>query len=124
MKVLYKIHLLLISFIVACMQSKSPMGAAEYRQITIAETNTTPTVDIKEYTLITTNESFDSADAVEILELKRKLPLVMQKKDSLLFESILSDDFSYRGEDEFYNHRIPLPWIQINLLKPGISTTG
>ncbi|HEX5001700.1 MAG TPA: nuclear transport factor 2 family protein [Bacteroidia bacterium] len=108
---------LIILFAAACSQSKSPTETAEYKEFTIKESNTTPTVDIKEYRLITTNKSADSADAIEILGLKRKLPLAMQRKDSLLFEKILSKNFTYRGEDEFYmnkndyiNNRIHATW--------------
>lgn len=105
MKTVSKLLSLFIFFVAACTQSKLPPETSEYKQITITEANTTPTVDIKEYTLITTDKNLDSADAVEILELKRKLPLAMQRKDSVLFESILSNYFTYRGEDEFYKSK-------------------
>ena len=105
MKTFTKLLSLFILFVAACTQSKSPTGTSEYKQITITESNTTPTVDIKEYILVTTNKSVDSADAIEILGLKRKLPLAMQRKDSILFESILSKNFTYRGEDEFYKNK-------------------
>lgn len=105
MKTVSKLTLLFIFFVAACTQSKSPTGTFEYKQITIKEANATPTVNIKEYTLITSNKNRDSADAIEILELKRKLPLAMQGKDSVLFESILSKNFTYRGEDEFYKNK-------------------
>lgn len=117
MKTIFKFLSLVILVNSACTKSKSPTDASEFKQITIPEANTTPRVDIKEYTLITTNKSHDSADAVEILGLKRKLPLAMQRKDSVLFESILSENFTYRGEDEFYknkedyiNNRIHANW--------------
>lgn len=105
MKTVNMLLLLFFILVLACTQIKMPMEASEYKQITISESKTTPTVDIKGYTLISANKTLDGANAVEILELKRKLPLAMQRKDSALFESILSENFTYRGEDEFYNNK-------------------
>lgn len=83
----------------------------------IAESNLTPTVDIRNFTLISNNINADSINSIEILKLKRNLPLAMQRKDSILFENILSNSFTYRGEDEFYknkqdfiNNRIHATW--------------
>lgn len=105
MKTIFKFLSIVILVNSACTKSKSPADASEFKQITIQEANNTPRVDIKEYTLITNNKSFDSTNAVEILELKQKLPLAMQRKDSVLFENILSKNFTYRGEDEFYKNK-------------------
>ncbi len=105
MKTYSKLLLVFALWLSACTENSLQSTNAEYKQIQISESNPTPTVEIKEYTLITTNKSLDSADAVEILKLKRKLPLAMQRKDSALFESILSNDFIYRGEDEFYKNK-------------------
>ncbi len=79
--------------------------STEYRQFIIIEANPTPTVDIKNFTLVSNNISADSINSIEILKLKRNLPLAMQRKDSALFESILSGSFTYRGEDEFYKNK-------------------
>jgi ketosteroid isomerase-like protein len=76
----------------------------DYQQIKIKEPNLTPTVDIKDFTMISNNLKQDSIDAIEILKVKRNLPLTMQKKNKALFESILSKNFTYRGEDEFYKN--------------------
>jgi ketosteroid isomerase-like protein len=76
----------------------------DYQQIIIKEPNLTPTVDIKDFTLISNNLKQDSIDAIEILKVKRNLPLAMQMKNKALFESILSKNFTYRGEDEFYKN--------------------
>lgn len=76
----------------------------DYQQIKIKETNLTPTVDIKDFTLISNNLKQDSIEAIKILKVKRNLPLAMQKKNKALFESILSKNFTYRGEDEFYKN--------------------
>ena len=88
-----------------CTQRQSTDKTTDYEAKLITEANLTPTVDIKNYTLITNNVYPDSINATEILQLKRSLPLAMQRKDSALFDSILSTDFTYRGEDEFYKNR-------------------
>ena len=89
----------------ACNESQSPDKNSEYEQIIMTEAGLTPTVDIKNYTLITNNIKADSINAMEILRLKRSLPLAMQRKDSALFDNILATDFTYRGEDEFYKNK-------------------
>lgn len=89
----------------ACNQDQSSDKASAYEQIIITEVNLSPTVDIKNYTLITNNIKPDSINAIEILRLKRNLPLAMQRKDSTLFDNILANDFTYRGEDEFYKSK-------------------
>lgn len=76
----------------------------DYQQIKIKEPNLTPTIDIKDFTLISNNLKQDSIDAIEILKVKRNLPLAMQKKEKAIFESILSKNFTYRGEDEFFKN--------------------
>jgi Domain of unknown function (DUF4440) len=105
MKPFYIVFGILTILSSACNQSKSSEKTSEYQQIIIEEANLTPTVDIKNYTLITNNIGFDSINAIEILKLKRSLPLAMQRKDSTLFDNILSIDFTYTGEDEFYKNK-------------------
>lgn len=102
---LNKLLSVFIFLVAACKQGNAPALSSEYKQVLVTEPNTTATVDIKEYTLVTNNWNFDSTNAAAILELKRKLPFAMQRKDSLLFESILSKTFTYRGEDEFYKNK-------------------
>lgn len=75
----------------------------KYLQLTIKEDNATPTVDIKNVNLITNNVEADSTNAKEIMQVKRKLPLAMQGKDSTLFNEILAKGFTMRGEKEFLN---------------------
>jgi hypothetical protein len=79
--------------------SKSSM----FRQTNINVNNSTPTVDIGNYTLISATPEKDTTEANEIMKVKRLFPLAVQRKDSALFESILADDFTFTGEGEFYN---------------------
>ncbi|MGB4846973.1 MAG: hypothetical protein WBP41_03595 [Saprospiraceae bacterium] len=58
----------LVFTLFGCTQSKSPDLHSGYQQFVITETNNIPTVDIKEYTLITTNKRFDSLAAQETTE--------------------------------------------------------
>ena len=105
MKSLYILFGVVTFFNFGCNQSQSTEKTTDYEEILITEANLNPTVDIKNYTLVTNNVHLDSIDAIEILKLKRNLPLAMQRKDSALFDSILSIDFTYRGEDEFYKNK-------------------
>jgi hypothetical protein len=63
----------------------------------------TPTVGIANYTLITNNLQKDSSIAREIIKAKVILPLAMQRHDLKLFDSTLSRDFIYEGEEAFFN---------------------
>ena len=65
-------------------------------------TNNTPTVDLPSYTLIVSSDGDRAKDADEILALKRKWPLAMQSLDPLAFDSILSSNFTFKGE-RFFN---------------------
>ena len=89
----------------SCRQRESTANTSEYKQIIIPEANLTPTVDIRDFTLVSNNIIADSINAIEILKIKRNLPLAMQRKDSVLFENILATTFTYRGEDEFYKNK-------------------
>ena len=84
-----------------CTQNNSIVP--NYIQVIIKEANTTPTVDIKDFTLVSNNIKADSIEAIEIMRVKRNFPLAMQKYDSLLFESILSKSFTFRAQNEFFN---------------------
>jgi len=72
------------------------------QQFVVAENNLTPTVDIKNFTLICDDSAAYITDAKEIMKVKRNWPLAMQRKDSALFDEILADDFSFRASYEFY----------------------
>ena len=63
----------------------------------------TPTVVISNYTLITNDLQNDSTKAKEIIKAKVMLPLAMQQHDLKLFDSILTKDFIYQGEENFFN---------------------
>ena len=75
----------------------------DYVQILIEEENTTPTVDIPNFTLITNNPDAERGEAGEVLKVKRKIPLAMQAHDSVLFDETLAKDFTFRAADEFFN---------------------
>lgn len=95
-----------LSILISCNSSEIPKALGnDYKQILILENNTTPTVDIKGYVLITNNPIKDSAESKEVLKVKRNFPLAMQKRDSLLFEQILSANFTFRADDEFFNRQ-------------------
>lgn len=104
--------------IISCNQSdKHDDLNKNYAQFVMKENNSTPTVDISGFVLITNNYQKDSVEARRILKVKRNLPLAMQRKDSSLFEAILSRDFTFRAQNEFFNRadyindRIHGTWI-------------
>lgn len=105
MKYLFWFLITMVIFGSGCDQNSPDHTITDYRQIIIIDENPAPTIDIKRLTLITNDVSSDSINAIAILRLKKNLPLAMQKKDSSLFGNILSKDFTYRGEDEFYNSK-------------------
>ena len=69
----------------------------------IALKNTTPTVDILNYTLIEDSNKNRQKDADEILNVKRRWPLAMQSQNAEEFEAILAKDFTFNGIGEFFN---------------------
>jgi len=103
MKLALTILVSIVTTLNACTNKSSSNTGKKYLQLFIREDNITPTVDIKNFQLITNNTEVDSANAKEIMEVKRKLPLAMQKKDSVLFNEILAKEFTMRGEKEFFN---------------------
>lgn len=95
-----------LAFISACNDKNSSIVSdKEYVQLVIKEDNTTPTIDIKYFTLITNNPEEEIDDAKEIMQIKRKIPLAMQTKDSSLWNEILAEKFTARDEDAFYKNR-------------------
>ncbi|MEP6713193.1 MAG: nuclear transport factor 2 family protein [Ferruginibacter sp.] len=106
MKSLLAVLVSSFTFISSCNnKTTADKGHKIVTQIIIKEANTTPTVDIKNFTLITNNVKADSTEAIEILKVKRNWPLAMQRKDSALFESILAKDFTFHAGYEFYANR-------------------
>ena len=101
MRLYYLLLLLFIGISFGCIQNNFTIS--NYIQVSIKEANTTPTVDIKDFTLISNNLIVDSIEAIEIMRVKRNFPLAMQRHDSLLFESILSKNFTFRAQNEFFN---------------------
>lgn len=94
----------ILTILSACNEKTSSNDSGKkYQQLTIKEDNVTPTVDIKNVNLITNNFEADSTNAKEIMQVKRKLPMAMQGKDSALFNEILAKGFTMRGEKEFFN---------------------
>lgn len=75
--------------------------ANDYSAIVILEDNSTSSVDISKYTLISNGHKDRRSDANEILKVKRKWPLAMQSLNPLEFESILSKNFIFKGGDNF-----------------------
>lgn len=80
-------------------------GQSEYKLFHIKTDLKTPTARIDTLTLITNNFLRDSANAQELIHTKVLLPLAMQKHDAALFDSVLSKDFIYHGEEAFFNRQ-------------------
>lgn len=81
--------------------SKESSGLFSATEIT--ETNSTPTVNIKKYTLITNPGEDRRVDAAEILKVKRKWPLAMQSQKAADFDSILSQNFTFTDKGKLLN---------------------
>ncbi len=104
-------------FWVSCEKKNASSSNRDFQKVLIVESNTSPTVDIKNFTLITNNRDLDSINAIKILQLKRSFPMAMQKKDRKLFESILADSFTFHAENQFFarkadyiNDRVNSTW--------------
>ena len=109
------------SFLVACNNANTNHQDEErYVQQNFKIDLKTPTVEITDYTLITNNLQRDSSIAREIIKAKVILPLAMQKHDRILFDSTLSKDFLYQGEEAFFNRaeyiqdRVNAKWMISN----------
>ncbi len=95
--------------VAACRNNTTETGKAKHEKpelftITeIIETNNTPNVDIKKYTLITRPGEDRSVDASEILKVKRKWPLAMQSQKAGDFDSILSQHFIFTDNGKLLN---------------------
>lgn len=99
----------LLSIILFSCSDKKPKvetsgeGTSPYKAEVIKEKNFTPTVDIKEYTLISPQHENRKKDAEQILDLKRKWPLVMQMPNRKGFDTILSRHFTFSGDGNLFN---------------------
>ena len=71
--------------------------------IELADTNSTPTVELLKYKLILDPVKDRKPDGEQILKVKRKWPLAMQSKNPAEFDSILSRNFTFKGTNSFYN---------------------
>jgi ketosteroid isomerase-like protein len=81
---------------------KQPGTAKRYSQATLKVDYGISTVGISNYTLITDDVEAHRKDADAIMRVKKDWPLAMQTKDEALFNRILARDFTFRGEDEFF----------------------
>jgi ketosteroid isomerase-like protein len=77
----------------------------KFTQHIIKQNNKLNTVGIDSFILITKSIHADEKKAEEVMEVKKKWPLAMQKKDRNLFEDILAKDFTFRAGNEFYNRK-------------------
>jgi hypothetical protein len=74
----------------------------KYSQVTLKEERRSDNIGITTYTLITDDFNSSRRDAEVIMQLKWDLPLAMQTKDRNVFNRILARNFTFRGENEFY----------------------
>jgi hypothetical protein len=94
----------IVSLVVASYGSASAKEPEHHRyeQVTIKIDRPSPTIDMTSYTLITDDAERDRPEATELMRVKADLPRAVQTKDKALFESILARDFTFRGEDQWY----------------------
>lgn len=99
-----KIFVFLFLFaVLSCYDKKEKTEIEMYKIIEVIEENTTPTVDIKKYTLVGNGNEDRKQDAEQILALKRKWPLVMQSPNRIGFDTILSLNFTFNGDGHLLN---------------------
>lgn len=82
---------------------KSPEPHKNFSQIKVEEKTDNPDIDISEYTLITNNAEAQLADAKAVMQIKKNYPLAMKTKNKDLFERILARNFTFRGQNDFFN---------------------
>ena len=78
-------------------------GAVLYNITEVNVNNATPTVDINKYTLVQRQDENRRKDADQILDLKRKWPLVMQSPGRAGFDTLLSQNFTFTGDGQLLN---------------------
>lgn len=116
---LYIYFLSVLLILTSCNQQEPKHSYGEVEEagnfvVEIALENTTPTVDMAEFTLIGNEKGFLKDDAIAIMNVKRRWPLAVQSQNEAEFESILARDFSFKGIGEFFNRK---DYIQ-NRIKP------
>ena len=83
--------IILLTFVYGCKdKTQNAPVQSTFVQMTISENNVTPTVDIKNFVLISDNVEAELGDAKEIMKVKRNFPLAMQTKNETLFNAILA----------------------------------
>lgn len=100
-------HLNLIVSIVVLLVSYGPVRAhgtetPRLGQLTIQVDQKLSSIDIKSYTLITSDAKRDRPDAAEIMRVKADWPRAMQTKSEALFDSILARSFTFRAEGQWH----------------------
>ena len=90
-------------------QGKQPLPVQQSQtikpatQVALTTQSKYPTVGIKEYTLITDDVETHRADAEAIMQVTIEIPRADQTRDEAQFDRILARNFTFRGEDEFFN---------------------
>ena len=118
------ISLVLAVILIACNdkagKDSKPTNAKaskKYIQVKFQIDINAPTVGIYNYTLVTDNLGKDSIKAREVIKAKVLLPLAMQRHDAILFDSVLSANFLYQGEEgllnrtEYIKDRVNAKWM-------------
>ena len=100
-------HLNLIVSLAVLLVSYGPVLAQEteaprLEQLTIPVDQKLSSIDIKSYSLITSDAERDRPAAAEIMRVKAEWPRAMQTKSKTLFESILARSFTFRAEGEWH----------------------
>lgn len=110
MAIMKWIMLAAITSCVSCSKSAEgsghplPKGSSSAIQITLADQKT-PTVQLESFTLIQSPGNDFRDEALKILTVKRKWPLAMQSQNKAAFDSILAQDFTFKGIGEFFNRQ-------------------
>jgi ketosteroid isomerase-like protein len=82
---------------------KTAETAKIFLQVKIAEKSDDPSIDISEFSLVGENIESRRADAEAVMQIKKKYPLAMRRKDRGLFDQILAKDFTFRGSNDFFD---------------------
>lgn len=92
-----------MTVILSCDSNQKIEKSFSISEITVE--NATPTVHLEKFTLIKNAKNNLEDEAAEILKLKRKWPLAMQSQNPAAFDSILAEDFIFKGIGEFFNRK-------------------
>ena len=98
----------LIVSVVVLLVGYGPIRAQEteaprLQQLTIPVDQKLASIDIKNYSLITSDAERDRPAAAEIMQVKVDWPRAMQTKSKALFESILARSFTFRAEGQWHD---------------------